>query len=151
MKKELSWSWYGEGCRRRECSRKIKVVKVKIIFSCQNHAVVNVAVLAVKWKYVIFQDPGVVNVVARLILLLTSKIQWILSISTILYLEYLSISNKMFDPLKFPPTTLHSLSLFRISLSRTFPYIEQIFRSLEPFSLSITSTYIFEFYFRIPE
>ena len=40
------------------------------------------------------------------------EVQWTLSISTILYLEYLSISNKMFGPLKFLPRTLHSLSLF---------------------------------------
>ena len=53
-----------------------------------------------------------------------------------------SISKKMFGPLKFPPRTLHSLSLFRTSLSRTFPYIEQIFRSLEPFSLSIENLHI---------
>ena len=66
------------------------------------------------------------------------NIQWTLSISATLYLEYLSISNKIFGPLKFPPRTLHSLSLFRISLSRTFPYNEQIFRSLEPFSLSLS-------------
>ena len=76
MKKELSWSWHGEGSRRRECSRKIKVVKVKIYFFCQNHAVVNVVVVAVKQEYVIFQDPGVVNVVAKLILLLTRKIMF---------------------------------------------------------------------------
>ena len=62
-----------------------------------------------------------------------------------------SISNKMFGPLKFPPRTLHSLSLFRTSLSRTFPYIEQIFWSLELFSLSISNIYIFKFHFRIPE
>ena len=37
MKNELSWSWHGEGSRRRGCSTKIKVVKVKIFF-CQNHA-----------------------------------------------------------------------------------------------------------------
>ena len=67
------------------------------------------------------------------------KIQWTLSISTTFYLEYLSISNKMFSLLKFPPRTLHSLSLFRTSPSRTFPYIEQIFQSLEPFSLSISN------------
>ena len=41
---------------------------------------------------------------------------------------------------------LHSLSLFW-----TFPYIEQIFRSLEPFSLSIPNIYIFVFHFQIPE
>ena len=59
-----------------------------------------------------------------------------------LYLEYLSVSGKMFGPLKFPPRTMLSLSLFRTSLSRTFPYIEQIFRSLEPFSLSIENLHI---------
>ena len=69
-------------------------------------------------------------------------LQWTLSISTTLYLEYLSISNKMFGPLKFPPRTLHSLSLFRTSLSRTFPYIEQIFRSLEPFSLYLEHLHV---------
>ena len=68
-----------------------------------------------------------------------------------LYLEYLSISNKIFGPLKFHPRTLHSLSLFRTSLSRTFPYIEQISRSLEPISLFISNIYVFEFHFRIPE
>ena len=47
MKKELSWSWYGEGSRRRGCSRKIKVVKVKIIFFCQNHALVHVVIVVV--------------------------------------------------------------------------------------------------------
>ena len=46
-KKELSWSWHGEGSTRRGCSKKIKVVKAKIVF-CQNHAVVNVVVVAVK-------------------------------------------------------------------------------------------------------
>ena len=81
--------------------------------------------------------------------ILIKEIQWILSISSTLCLEY--FSNKMFGPLKFPPRTLHSLSLFRTSLSRTLPYIEQIFRSLEPFSLSILNIYIFEFHFRIPE
>ena len=40
------------------------------------------------------------------------------------------------------PRTLHSLSIFRTSISRTFPYIEQIFRSLEPFSLSIENLHI---------
>ena len=47
MKKELSWSWHGEGSRRRGCSRKIKVVKVKIIFFCQNHALVHVVIVVV--------------------------------------------------------------------------------------------------------
>ena len=44
-KKKFSWSWHGEGSRRRGCSRKIKVVKIKIIFFCQNHAVVNAVVV----------------------------------------------------------------------------------------------------------
>ena len=61
-----------------------------------------------------------------------------------LYLEYLSISNKMFGHLKFPPKTLRSLSL-----SRTFPYIKPISGPLNHFlSLSRTFTYssfIFEF------
>ena len=76
-------------------------------------------------------------------------IWWTLPISTTLYLECLSISNKMFGPLKFSPRTIHNLPLFRTSLSRTVPYIEQIFWSLEPFSLSISnitySNFIFEF------
>ena len=75
--------------------------------------------------------------------ILIKEIQWILSISTTLCLEY--TSNKMFGPLKFPPRTLHSLSLFQTSLSQTFHYIEQMFRSLEPFSISILNIYIFEF------
>ena len=77
-------------------------------------------------------------------------LQWTLSVSLTLCLEYRSISNKMFGPLKFPKRRLHSLSLFRTSLSRTFPYIEQIFRSLEPFSLSISNIYIFEIHFEFP-
>ena len=40
------------------------------------------------------------------------QLRWTLSISTTLYLEYLSISNKILGHLKFPPRTLHSLSLF---------------------------------------
>ena len=73
-----------------------------------------------------------------------ANIQWALSISTTLYLEYPSISNKIFSPLKFSPRTLHSLSLFRTS-----PYIEQISQFIEPFSLSISSIYIFEFQTKI--
>ena len=75
--------------------------------------------------------------------ILIKEIQWILSISSTLCLEY--FSNKMFGPLKFPPRTLHSLSLFQTSLSQTFHYIEQMFRSLEPFSISILNIYIFKF------
>ena len=75
--------------------------------------------------------------------ILIKEIQWILSISTTLCLEY--TSNKMFSPLKFPPRTLHSLSLFQTSLSQTFHYIEQMLRSLEPFSISVLNIYIFEF------
>ena len=47
MKKELSWSWHVEGSRRRGFSRKIKVAKVKLIFFCQNHTVVDVVVVVV--------------------------------------------------------------------------------------------------------
>ena len=47
-KKELSGPWHGEGSRRRGCIRKIKGVKAKIIFFCQNHAVVNVVVVVTK-------------------------------------------------------------------------------------------------------
>ena len=47
MKKELSWSWHVEGSRRRGFSRKIKVAKVKLIFFCQNHTVMDVVVVVV--------------------------------------------------------------------------------------------------------
>ena len=70
------------------------------------------------------------------------------SISTTLYLQYLSAWNKMFGPLKFPPRTLHSLSLFRTSLSRTFP--NKFSGPLKHFlSLSPTSTYL-NFIFELP-
>ena len=84
MKKELSWLWYFKGSRKRGFSRKIKVAKVKIIFFCQNHAVVDVVIVVAvkKWKYVIFQDPGIVNVVAKLILLLTRKTMSFVLITT---------------------------------------------------------------------
>ena len=62
-------------------------------------------------------------------------IMWTVSISTTLCLEYLSISNKMIGRLKFSPRALHSFSLCRTSLSRTFPYIEQNVRLPKPFSL----------------
>ena len=78
-------------------------------------------------------------------------IMWTVSISTTLCLEYLSISNKMIGRLKFSPRALHSFSLCRTSLSRTFPYIEQIVQPPKPFSLSISNIYIFEFHFRIPK
>ena len=78
-------------------------------------------------------------------------IMWTVSISTTLCLEYLSISNKMIGRLKFSPRALHSFSLCWASLSRTFPYIEQIVRPPKPFSLSISNIYIFEFHFRIPK
>ena len=62
------------------------------------------------------------------------QLRWTLSILTTLYLEYLSISNKIFGHLKFPPRTLHSLSLFsyllylELSLYRTnFPIPWTIF------------------------
>ena len=44
MKKELSWSGHVEGSRRLGFSRKVKVAKVKLIFFCQNHTVVDVVV-----------------------------------------------------------------------------------------------------------
>ena len=61
---------------------------------------------------------------------LKEHLWWLLLYS--LYIDYplsrisLSISNNMFGPLKFCLRTRHSLSLFRTSLSRTFPYIKQI-------------------------
>ena len=78
MKTELSWSWHSEGSRRRDVVEKQKWWKSNNIFFGQKNAEVNIVavIVVVKWKYVIFQDPGAVNVMAKLILILTRKIMF---------------------------------------------------------------------------
>ena len=78
MKTELSWSWHSEGSRRRDVVEKQKWWKSNNIFFGQKNAEVNIVavIVVVKWKYVIFQDPGAVNVMGKLILILTRKIMF---------------------------------------------------------------------------
>ena len=67
------------------------------------------------------------------------NLQWTLSISTTLYLELLSISNKKLGPLDICVLSKLFLSLSPTSLSRIFFYLEQKSWSLATISLSISN------------
>ena len=137
--------FYSLSLARKSCQMKVTYIYQKQSFAdvLQDHQDIREIVFSPSNKVIYFDIYCTVITSCNTRFLTYTQIQWTLSISTTLYLELLSISNKKLGPLDIYGLCKLFLSFYLELLSRIFLYFEQKSWSLLAIFLSIISHFFY--------